>query len=221
MARPAYQPPSRNNSSKRGSVIRGSMKIQHSSARLLTTALAVALCLPAQMWAQNAGQPGAPSPATQDNAGTTQTPAAPAQPQSATATGQPQSTPQKPPASGTTVNPSQPPLQPATTYPDASGDQPQLPNAPQPATQTQQTTQPQNEPQGAATAERVPSAGGAAAKPAGVAIAPPKQHQARALLLKLGAVAAGAVAAGTIYALSRGTSSTPPGANGPGAVQKK
>ena len=198
------------------------MNIQHSLARFLIAALAVALCLPPQMRAQNSGPAGAQSPPAQNNTETSQAQAAPANSQPATAAGQqPQSTPQKPPAGGATVNPSQPLLQPVTTYPDASGDQGQLPNAPQPTTQTQQSTQPQTEPQGAATAERVASAGGAAAKPAGVAIAPPKQHQARALLLKLGAVAAGAVAAGTIYALSRGTSSTPPGATGPGAIQKK
>jgi hypothetical protein len=199
------------------------MKIQHSSARLLTTALAVALCLSPQTWAQNPSQTGASPPQTQNNPDTSQPPATPSI--QGSSTGQPQSAPRKPPASGVTVNPSQPPLQPVTTYPDAATDQRQLPDAPQPATQsapqTQQTTQPQNEPQGAATAERVPAAGGAAAKPAGVAIAPPKQHQARSLMIKLGAVVAGAVAAGTIYALSRGTSSTPPGATGPGAVQKK
>jgi hypothetical protein len=64
---------------------------------------------------------------------------------------------------------------------------------------------------GAATAESVPTAGGAAAKPAGIAIAPAKQHQTRSLLIKLGAVAAGAAALGTIFALSHSTSSTPPG----------
>jgi hypothetical protein len=197
------------------------MNIQHSLARFLIAAMALALCLPPQMRAQNAGPTGAQSPPAPPNAETSQTQAAPANSQPTTATGQPQSTTQKQPAGGATVNPSQPPLQPVTTYPDASGDQGQLPNAPQPTTQTQQPTRPQTEPQGAATAERVASAGGAAAKPAGVAIAPPKQHQARSLFLKLGAVAAGAVAAGTIYALSRGTSSTPPGATGPGAIQKK
>jgi hypothetical protein len=110
-----------------------------------------------------------------------------------------------------------------TTYPDAAGNQQPVPNAPQPKTQTGQAQagQPQNEPEGAATAEKVAAAGGAAAKPAGAAIAPPKQHQTRSLFIKLGAVVAGAAAAGTIYALSRGTPSTPPGANGPGAIQKK
>jgi hypothetical protein len=177
------------------------------NAKLVSVALAVALCLPANTWPQNPGQTA------------TQTPTSPAanQPQTSPANPQPSPSVQQPPPSGVTVNPSQPPLQPATTYPDA-GDRQQPPNAPQPKTQTGQA---QNEPQGAATAEKVPTAGGSAAKPAGVAIAPPKQHQTRALLIKWGAVAAGAVAAGTIYALSRGTPSTPPGANGPGAIQKR
>jgi hypothetical protein len=121
------------------------------------------------------------------------------------------------------VNPSQGPLQPVTTYPDASGtqqDQPSpnaepaqtttIPEAPQPKTQT--------EPVGAATAESVPTTGGAAARPAGIAIAPAKQHQTRSLLLKIGAVAAAGAALGTIFALSHSTSSTPPGAGAAGVT---
>ncbi len=192
------------------------MKIQHSTASILIASLAVALCLPPQTQAQS-------SQAAQNSAAPNQPQATPAT-QGSTPAAQPQTTPQKPPSGGATVNPSQPPLQPVTTYPSAAGDQQSPREAPQPNTQQAPqplAQQPQGEPQGAATAEKVPTAGGAAAKPAGVAIAPPKQHQTRSLLLKLGAVAAGAVAAGTIYALSRGTSSTPPGATGPGAVQKK
>jgi len=125
---------------------------------------------------------------------------------------------QRPSSPGTSVNPSQAPLAPVTTYPDAS-DQPQQPssNATPAAPQTTTTVpegpkpKPQTEPVGAATAESVPTAGGAAAKPAGVAIAPAKQHQTRSLILKLGAVAAAGAALGTIFALSHGTSSTPPG----------
>ena len=107
-----------------------------------------------------------------------------------------------------------------TTYPDAAGNaQSQSPAGPPDAPQPQQP-RPSNEPQGAATAERVPTAGASAAKPAGVAIAPAKQHRTRSLLIKFGAVAAAGVAAGTVYALSRGTSSNPPGTNTPGAVPK-
>ena len=43
------------------------------------------------------------------------------------------------------------------------------------------------EPLGAATAEGVPTVGGAASRPAGEAIAPAKQNQRRSLLLKMGA----------------------------------
>ena len=119
------------------------------------------------------------------------------------------------------MDPSQAPLQPVTTYPDASQQEQTSPNAP---TQTApaQTTIPEGpqpkksaEPVGAATAESVPTAGGAAAKPAGVAIAPAKQHQTRSLMIKIGAVLAAGAALGTVYALSHGTSSTPPGGGRP------
>jgi hypothetical protein len=66
-------------------------------------------------------------------------------------------------------------------------------------------------PAGAAAAQKGETAGGAASKPAGAAIAPVKQRQMRSFLLKLGLIAAGGAAIGTVYALSRGTSSTPPG----------
>lgn len=178
-----------------------------STAKLAGIVLVAAFWLPQQLIAQNTILP-AEQPAQTDRtppAGNQQTPQ------------------QNPPASGTSVNPSQAPLQPVTTYPDASGNQQQQPTtagppqAPQPK---QQPTTQQTEPQGAATAERLPTAGGSAAKPAGMAIAPAKQHRTRSLLIKFGALAAAGVAAGTIYALSRGTSSTPPGAGTPGAVPK-
>jgi hypothetical protein len=83
--------------------------------------------------------------------------------------------------------------------------------------------QQQNEPQaapaneranplGTAAAEKGQTAGGGASRPAGVAIAPAKQKRSRSLLIKLGAIAAAGAAIGTVYALSKGTSSTPPGA---------
>lgn len=198
------------------------MRIHNNAASILSIVLSLALCLPLESWAQNSSQPGSqPQQAPSNDIHTS-----PDSQQTNAPAAQAQTSPQKPPA-GATVNPSQPPLQPVTTYPDATGKEQQpdtetpvgIPESPQP--KTQQTQQPQTEPQGAATAEKVPTAGGAAAKPAGVAIAPAKQHQTRSLLIKLGAVAAGAVAAGTVYALSRGTPSTPPGANSPGAVQKR
>lgn len=66
-------------------------------------------------------------------------------------------------------------------------------------------------PLGAAAAEKGVTAGGAASRPAGAALAPANQSQKRSLLIKLGLVAAGAAAVGTVYALSRATGSTPPG----------
>jgi hypothetical protein len=201
------------------------MKIQNFRAtNLLSLSLIVALSMPLELWPQSSSQPGTPSQAAPATPTTTQPQTATPSSQPSPASGQSPAA-QQPPQSGVTVNPSQPPLQPqpVTTYPDAAGNQQEAPDAPQPKVQPGQAQgqQTQSEPQGAATAERVPTAGGAAAKPAGVAIAPPKQHQTRSLLIKLGAVVAGAAAVGTIYALSKATPSTPPGANGPGAIQKR
>jgi hypothetical protein len=123
------------------------------------------------------------------------------------------------PQTGTQVNPAQGPLEPVPTQ-----DQNQLPETPQaqqpgqtapaqqaPLTQTPQT-QNQTEPLGTATAPGVSTVGGGASRPAGTAIAPAKQKQYHSLLVKLGLIAAGGAALGTVYALSRGTSSTPPNA---------
>lgn len=198
----------------RASVLRGRMKIQQSTASVLSLAVAAALCFAPATWAQSSGQ----SPSSQDAA--TLAPVTQSSSQDATPSSQKQqqTSAQKPQSGSPTANPSQAPL-PVTTYPDAAGNPQTQPPANLNANSAQ--SQPQTEPQGAATAEKVPTAGGAAAKPAGAAIAPAKQRQARSLLLKMGAVVAGAVAAGTIYALSKGTPSTPPGTNTPGAVQKR
>lgn len=99
------------------------------------------------------------------------------------------------------------------TLPDAPGAatpdaQPQK-NGPQ---DQQQGQKPPAAPAGAAAAQAAPTAGGAGSRPAGMAIAPAKQHQVRSFLIKLGAIAGGAVAIGTVYALSRTSPSRPPGA---------
>lgn len=107
--------------------------------------------------------------------------------------------------------------------PSAAPDSQSLPDAPSAATpasqpqnngpqEQQQGQKPPAAPAGAAAAQAAPTAGGAGSKPAGMAIAPAKQHQVRSLLIKLGAIAGGAVAIGTIYALSRSSPSRPPGA---------
>jgi hypothetical protein len=126
------------------------------------------------------------------------------------------------------IDPSKGPLTPAPTanpdeqqpttepqnLPDApsstQGAQPQL--QPQTETPPQKTRPRSTQPVGVGTAQQAPTAGGAASKPAGAAIAPAKQKQYRSLLIKIGAIAAGGAALGAVYALSRGTKSTPPGA---------
>jgi hypothetical protein len=126
---------------------------------------------------------------------------------------------------GTVVDPIAGPQSPASTAvagptgtaTSQSQDQQTLPDGPKPAVvpkapEAQQSQGPQ-EPVGAATAEKGVTRGGVASRPAGAAIAPAKQRQTRSLLIKTGAILAGAAAIGTIYALTRGTSSKPPGAS--------
>jgi hypothetical protein len=127
-----------------------------------------------------------------------------------------EATPQNTQQNGTRVDPSQGPLQPVPAQNEPSpGYQPQpnpdssteaLPATPAPQPKPEQQMQ---QPLGTATAEGVPTVGGAASRPAGEAIAPAKQNQRRSLLIKLGLIAAVGVAGGTVYALSKGTSSKP------------
>jgi len=79
----------------------------------------------------------------------------------------------------------------------------------------QKAAQQQNsagQPSGTAAAPAGTISGSVASRPAGAAIAPAKQRQVRSFLIKLGVVAGAGIALGTVYALSRGSSSTPPGA---------
>ena len=78
----------------------------------------------------------------------------------------------------------------------------------------QQNTSPTSnqEPLGAASAEKGKTRGGVASKPAGVAIAPAKQHRVRSIVIKTGAILAGAAAIGAVYALHNASPSRPPGA---------
>ena len=73
-----------------------------------------------------------------------------------------------------------------------------------PAATTPQTAVPQHPPQpsGTAAAPAVQVSGGAASKPAGVAIAPPKQRQVRSWLIRFGFLAGAGAAIGTVVALS-------------------
>jgi hypothetical protein len=125
-------------------------------------------------------------------------------------------TPQQGQQNGTTIDPSKGPLQPVPTQtePNPQNAAPQNPESatePLPATPApQMKPEPQiQEPLGTATAEGVPTVGGAASRPAGEAIAPAKQNQKHSLLVKVGLIAAAGVAGGTVYALTKGTSSRP------------
>lgn len=92
-----------------------------------------------------------------------------------------------------------------------------LPDAPSQASTPAATTAAPAEPQQPATPEGTAAAragrviGGPASKPAGSAIAPAKQRQARSLLIKLGVLAGAGIALGTVYALSRSAPNRPPG----------
>jgi len=165
------------------------------SFKLLAGLLVLAFSGAPQVLAQAAQQPAPADNQAQStqNAPATQTPA------------------QRP--SGVVPDPAAAPLQPApSNLPDAPSTQP--PQAPAPSAPPRVAPQsaPQQQPLGAAAAEAARTSGGAASKPAGSAIAPAKQKQVRSLLIKLGIIAAAGAALGTVYALSRGTSSTPPGA---------
>jgi hypothetical protein len=130
-----------------------------------------------------------------------------------------------PQAGGTRYDPAQAPLAPVpSARPSETSTVP--PDAPsevqrsQQAQSTENTAQPKPQPAqperinplGTATAQEGATRGGVASRPAGEAIAPAKQKQVHSLLIKLGLVAAGAAAVGTVVGLTRGTSSTPPGA---------
>jgi hypothetical protein len=116
---------------------------------------------------------------------------------------QPQSTPANDQQSQTV-----PPVQPAATAQPAQAQSNELPNSPG-SVRPQQPTATER-PIGTAAAEIGNASGNAASKPAGVAIAPAKQHQSRSLLIKLGAVIGAGVAIGTVMALSNASPSRPP-----------
>jgi hypothetical protein len=206
------------------------MKRQHRIASIVSTILMVFWFASQPLLAQQSNNqpPETAQQPQQNQTAPTANTAAPANAQSQSPANQSQqpAQQQQPGTSGTTVNPSQGPLQPVTTYPNANDTQQQpdqpLVSAPAQATTVPEAPQPKKpaEPVGAAAAESVPTAGGAAAKPAGVAIAPAKQHQTRSLLIKVGAALAAGAAIGTVFALSHSTPSTPPGATAPGVVQK-
>jgi hypothetical protein len=68
-------------------------------------------------------------------------------------------------------------------------------------------------PVGTAAAGIMPASGIAASQPAGVAIAPAKQHRVRTILIRTGAIIGAGVAVGSVVALTEATPSRPPGAH--------
>jgi hypothetical protein len=84
---------------------------------------------------------------------------------------------------------------------------------PVPAQPVQAAPQPTTpKPEGTAAAGTNPATGVAASQPAGMAIAPAKQHRTRTLVLRTGAILGAGVALGSVVALTQGTPSKPPGA---------
>jgi hypothetical protein len=103
-----------------------------------------------------------------------------------------------PPAQEPTQNAPLPPVE----LPDNPGSSNAASPAAQPAAPSASQPQKPREPSGTAVAPEVQVSGGAASKPAGAAIAPPKQHQVRSWLIRFGFIAGAGAAIGTVAALS-------------------
>lgn len=86
------------------------------------------------------------------------------------------------------------------------------PEGAQPSESQEPKPKPQR-PVGTAAAEAPSVSGITAAQPAGVAIAPAKQHRVRTIVLKVGAILGAGAALGATVALTAGTPSKPPGAH--------
>lgn len=82
-----------------------------------------------------------------------------------------------------------------------------------PGNQPTNNPAPPQRPVGTAAAEAPTTSGIAASEPAGVAIAPAKQHRARTIIIRTGAIIGAAVAVGVVVGLTEATSSKPPGAH--------
>ena len=164
--------------------------------RTLGFFLAILICCSPELLNAAGPQQSTDPSATQSPAQPEQTSAEPAQAGNAT-------------SDTVNSNNDQLPNAPSTSAPSASS---QTSNSNAPATNNAQNQQP-GEPAGTAAAQIGKLKGGPASKPAGAAIAPAKQHRVRSFLIKFGALAGAGVAAGTVYALSKGSPSRPPGAH--------
>ncbi len=92
--------------------------------------------------------------------------------------------------------------------------QPDSPQSQSNSTQPNQNSAPDaQKPVGTAAAEAPHTTGVAASQPAGVAIAPARQHRVRTIVIRVGAIVGAGVAVGSVVALTEATSSKPPGAH--------
>ena len=201
---------------------------KHWTTRVLSCALVLALCgIPELMQAQSMPRNQAEAPPVQDertpsdaqSAAPATLPDAPSSAQTLQTVAQNTPAPAPTPQPGQNA-PSTPPDQnpPAQNTPVPNGTTgatpvPATTPAPNQAPPAQNApAKPAAEPVGAAAAQSGVTTGGAASKPAGMAIAPAKQRQVRSFLIKMAAIAAGGAAIGTVVALSKGSPSKPPGA---------
>ena len=115
-----------------------------------------------------------------------------------------------------TAQPEQQPAQNSTQPPIELPENPGRSSTPSSNTPVPQSNVPPPAPQpsGTAVAPEVQVSGGAASKPAGAAIAPPKQRQIRTWLIRFGFIAGAGVALGTVAALSAASPGRVPNAPG-------
>lgn len=97
------------------------------------------------------------------------------------------------------------------TQPQPAASQPA--NTPTGQPGDSQANQKLQRPVGTAAAEAPRVNGITAAQPAGIAIAPAKQHRVRTIVIKVGAILGAGAAVGTVIALTQATPSKPPGAH--------
>jgi hypothetical protein len=103
------------------------------------------------------------------------------------------------------------PAQNSTQPPVELPENPGRSSTPAPAPQNN-VPPPAPQPSGTAVAPEIQASGITASKPAGVAIAPPKQRQIRTWLIRFGFIAGAGVALGTVAALSAASPSRVPNA---------
>jgi hypothetical protein len=118
---------------------------------------------------------------------------------------EPGATEQLPDSPGTVQSPAAKPASTSAVSQVSSGIQPV------PAGQQHLAQQP--EPAGTAAAGIANTAGIAASKPAGLALAPGRQRRVRMIVIRMGAILGAGAAVGTVVALSKASPSRPPGAH--------